>query len=250
MFGHGLLGSLEQVEEYGGEALARLTARARLLTFDARGHGQSEGLDDPAAYTWESLGLDMEALSLHAGERQAIVGGGSMGAAAALWLAIERPHSVRGLVLVMPPPLGPPELRGDEERQALAVLELLSTAVQSVGIEQTVELARQFPGFAATTEEAEARAQWLRAQNPRALRYAIPGLLRSPFHDPAAYRGIRVPTLVMAHEGDGLHPARAARLLAESIPGCRATIAPDPSYWRTHPDEFAREVESFLDAVG
>ena len=186
----------------------------------------------------------------HQGEERAFLGGASMGAATALWVALEQPERVRGLVLVMPPPLGETGLRGPSEKQALQVLDMLSAAVQNFGLEKTVELARNFPGFATTPAEGDERARWMLRQNPLTLAYAIRGLLQSPFHEADAYRRIRVPTLVMAHEGDGLHPARAAQLLGQAIPGATVHIAPSPDYWPTHPLEFLAEVELFLDRVG
>ncbi|MBI2767494.1 MAG: alpha/beta hydrolase [Chloroflexi bacterium] len=248
VFGHGVMGSIEQIDEHH-PALTALHGRIRLLVYDARGHGQSDGPTDSAHYTWESLGRDMSAFIDHAGETRAILGGGSMGAATALWVAIEQPERAKALVLVMPPPLGLATVRELAEKQALQLLEMLAAAVKNFGIEKTVELARQFPGFAATPEEADARAAWLLGQNPLTLAYAIDGLIDSAFHDPECYRAIRVPVLVIAHEGDGLHPARAAHLLKQNIPDCTLAVAPDPGYWRAHPGEFLAEVTAFLDRV-
>ena len=248
VFGHGLLGSIEQIDA-NQASLDDLQRRVRLLVYDARGHGQSGGPDESAHYTWETLGLDMCSLVEFAGEESAILGGGSMGAATALWAAIERPRYVRALVLVMPPPLGFEPMRGAGEKQALQVLELVAAAVQNFGLEKTIELARNFPGFAATPEEADERASWLLAQNPRALLHAIRGLIQAPFHDPECYRQIRVPTLVIAHEGDGLHPMRAAQLLQDTVPDCRIVVGPHPNYWRTHPEDFLAEIDKFLDRV-
>ncbi len=249
IFGHGLMGTIEQIDE-NLAALDQLYARVRLLVYDARGHGASEGPDDAAAYTWETLGRDMAGFIDHAGDERALIGGASMGAATALWVALEQPERVRGLVLVMPPPLGDESIRRDAEKQALRVLDMLSAAIQNFGLEKTVEIARSFPGFAATPEEADERARWMLRQNPRALAFAIRGLLQSPFHDPEEYRRITVPTLVLAHEGDGLHPARAAQLLGDTIPDVRVRIAPSADYWRTHPEDFVAEVSAFFDRVG
>jgi pimeloyl-ACP methyl ester carboxylesterase len=248
VFGHGLLGSIEQIDREA-PVLREFEPRLRLLLYDARGHGQSGGPDDPASYTWESLGLDMTAFLDHTGDEVAIFGGASMGAATALWAALERPERVRALVLVMPPPLGHPQMRGAEEQQALQMLEMLSAAVQNFGLEKTVELARQLPGFSESAG-AEERVAWLLEQNPAALRYAIPGLIQSPYHDPEDYRRITAPTIVLAEEGDPLHPARAARLVAERVPGARLTIAPEAGYWRTHPGELIAELSAFLDSLG
>lgn len=249
VIGHGLLGSIEQITEQFGVGVS-LAGRLRLLTYDARGHGQSEGPRDPAGYTWEALGLDMLELATRCGEERAVYGGGSMGAATALWLAVERPRVVRGLVLVMPPPLGGRGLQGEDERQAIQLLDFLTAAMGAYGLEKTVELARLIPGFASTPEAAEQRARWLREQNPLALSYAMRGLLDAPFHDPERYRAIRAPALVIGHEGDGLHPVRSARLLADAIEGSRLVVAPSPDYWESHPEELLGEIGAFLAAVG
>ncbi len=250
VFGHGLLGRIEQVHEENGSAREALTSSVRLLLYDARGHGQSAGPAEAAGYTWETMGRDMSGLARHVGAEQAIFGGASMGAATALWVALEQPERVRALVLVMPPPLGHEPMRAAAEKQAIQVLDLLSHAVENFGLEKTIELAKAFPGFAATPEEAEERAAWLRLQNPMALLHAIRGLVQSPFHDPEEYRGIAVPTLVIAHEGDGLHPVRAAQLLADTVPDCGLIVGKDPAYWRNNPAEMVAAIHAFLARVG
>lgn len=242
------MGSIEQVTE-NAPSLGDLLSRVRLLTYDARGHGLSGGPEDAADYTWETMGKDMSAFATFAGADRAIFGGASMGAATALWVALEQPERVRGLALMMPPPLGHVPMRTDAEQQAIAVLDLLSAAVKNFGVEKTVELAQNFPGFAPTPEEAHARASWLLQQNPLTLLYAIRGLIASPFHDPERYRDIHVPTIVLAHEDDGLHPARAARLLGDTIPDCEIVIAPEASYWQNHPAELHAHLSRFLDRV-
>lgn len=250
LFGHGLLGSIDQIEDMAPGLLQRLRADVRLLVYDARGHGRSSGPADSAQYTWESLGVDMCALVAHAGEQSAILGGASMGAASALWAAVERPDTVRALVLMIPPPLGHAAMRGPDEQQALAVLDMLAAAIENFGLEKTVELARSLPGFAESPEEADMRSRWLLEQNPLALTHAIRGLVRAPIHDPERYREIRAPMLVLAQEGDGLHPLRAARLLAEKVPHAKLSVAPSPGWWWAHPDDLIAELRAFMTAVG
>ena len=250
LFGHGLLGSVEQIEDQAPGLLGRLHEDVRLVVYDARGHGQSAGPEDSAQYTWETLGLDMCSLMEHTGETTAILGGASMGAASALWVGVERPECVRALVLMIPPPLGFPAMRGEDEQRALALLDMLAAAVQNFGLEKTAELARNLPGFAPTPEEAEMRARWLATQNPLALTHAIRGLVQAPIHDPERYREISAPMLVLAQEGDGLHPVRAARLLAETVPHARLAVAPSPGWWWSHPDELIAELRGFMTAIG
>ena len=52
VFGHGLMGSIEQVDPLeGGGALEYVLERVKLLIYDARGHGQSGGPEDANEYT-------------------------------------------------------------------------------------------------------------------------------------------------------------------------------------------------------
>ena len=247
VFGHGLLGSIEQVTDYAPR-LDELHEDIRLLTFDARGHGQSAGPLEPSGYTWETLGRDMVALAGEHGGERAIFGGGSMGAASALWVALERPESVSALVLMTPPPLGHPHMREDAEQGALNMLEGLAVAIQQFGLEQTIGMMRSLPGIG--NGAGGQFEQWLRAQDPAMFVHAIRGLMRSPYHDPAEYARINVPTLVLAHEGDPLHPVRAAKLVAEAVPGARLAVGDAPGYWRDNPGELLAEIRAFMAGLG
>ena len=244
VFGHGILGSIEQLLA-DAESLGRLEARLRVLLYDARGHGRSGGPLDPAGYSWQTLGEDMASLIEAHADGPAIVGGASMGAATALWVAIERPELVRAAVLVMPPPLGHRAMRGAEEHQAVELLSALAVAIENFGLETTVATLSQWPGFAADEAEREARAAWLAGQNPETVLHVLKGLVTAPFHDPELYRRIEAPLLVLAHEGDGLHPSRAARLLAENAPNARLVVA-DNGHWQRNPDALLAEMETFL----
>lgn len=71
----------------------------RVVTFDNRGHGQSEKLYDPSLYTLEAMAGDAAALLDHLAIPQADVMGYSMGARIALTLALTVPEKVRTLIL-------------------------------------------------------------------------------------------------------------------------------------------------------
>ncbi len=248
VIGHGILSSLEQFSDQSA-ALDLLAERYRILLFDARGHGQSEGPRDADGYSWRVLGEDMLALAALAGEERPILGGASMSAAGALWAGLEYPHTPRALVLIIPPPLGPRALQSEDERAALRTLSTLAGAVESFGLTDTMQLARSLPGFGAAVA-GEDRGDWLLSQNPRTIAPIIRGLFGAPAHDPSAYAAVRAPAIVFAHEGDPLHPIRSAWLLAERLPECRLHIGPEPNYWRDHPQELARELLAFLDEIG
>ncbi len=243
VIGHGVFSSLEQYAAHP-EALEILARRYRVLLYDVRGHGQSEGPQEPAGYSWRKLGEEMLALAAHVGETRPILGGASMSANAALWCAFERPEDVRALVLIAPPPLGPRELHHESETQALQLLATLATAVESLGLSGAADLIAGQPALAAA---AEGMAETLRSQNPRTIAPIIRGL-----HDPSPrgadeYAAIKVPVAVFAHPDDPLHPVRSANLLTERIPRCRLRLGPARNHWRDHPEQFAREIIAFLD---
>ncbi len=112
--GHGPLvvclpGMGELRSSYRRTVPALAAAGFRVACLDLRGHGGSDATfsryDDVAA------GQDALALVEHLGGGPALLVGNSMGAAAAVWAAAERPDAVAGLVLVGPfvrnPPMNP-----------------------------------------------------------------------------------------------------------------------------------------------
>ena len=102
LWGHGFASS---VQDEADRMLRwdRISARNRVVRWDARGHGLSTGTLDPDDYRWDNLGRDFVALADALGIERYAVGGVSMGAAAALHAATDAPSRVAGLVLVLPP---------------------------------------------------------------------------------------------------------------------------------------------------
>jgi pimeloyl-ACP methyl ester carboxylesterase len=80
-------------------APALVAAGYRVVTVDLRGHGDSSAAF--SSYGDEETAADTIALIEHLGEASVIIGN-SMGAAAAVLVAAERPELVRGLVLIGP----------------------------------------------------------------------------------------------------------------------------------------------------
>jgi pimeloyl-ACP methyl ester carboxylesterase len=74
-------------------------AGRRVILFDNRGHGMSEKLYDPEAYSTPLMSRDAANLLSHLGVRRADVMGYSMGARIGAYLALERPALVRSLIL-------------------------------------------------------------------------------------------------------------------------------------------------------
>src|SRR6058998_169884 len=73
--------------------------RYRLITWDMRGHGQTESPDDPARYSTELTVADMRALLASLGVSRAVVGGLSLGGYMSLAFYLTYPEMVEALII-------------------------------------------------------------------------------------------------------------------------------------------------------
>jgi pimeloyl-ACP methyl ester carboxylesterase len=96
---HGLTATHRYVV-MGSKALER--SGHRVISYDARGHGQSDPAPDPAAYRYDDLRDDLVRVMDEKGIDRAVLAGASMGAHTSLQLALEQPERVAGLVVVTP----------------------------------------------------------------------------------------------------------------------------------------------------
>src|SRR3954469_10877271 len=73
--------------------------RMRVIALDQRGHGESEKLHEPQAYTRANLAADALALLDHLGVGRCDVFGYSMGTRTAMQVALDAPERVTNLIL-------------------------------------------------------------------------------------------------------------------------------------------------------
>ncbi len=240
IFQHGLCGDARQPADVFPVAFAD-----RRLTLECRGHGGSEA-GDPAAFSIATFADDLAALIEAKAIGPCIVGGISMGAAIALRLAVTRPDLVRALVLARPawvtdaapPNMAPNLLVGDLLAQHPA-------AEARDMFERTDIVAR-------LTAEAPDNLASLRGFFDRAPQTVTAELLRrisadGPGVDRDQVSGIAMPTLVIGHGRDAVHPLAHAEALAELIPGAWLDIIPpkadDPDGYRAG---FRAALDQFL----
>ncbi|HLH64676.1 MAG TPA: alpha/beta fold hydrolase [Solirubrobacteraceae bacterium] len=223
LLAHGLTATRRYVV-MGSTALAR--GGHRVLAYDARGHGASSPAEEPAAYTYEDLGADMEAVLDFAGVERAVIAGASMGAHTAAWMALRRPERVAGLVLITPAFAGAEEALSPER---LARWDALSEGLRRGGVE----------GFLEAYGEPAVPARWRQTvltvirqrlslhQHPLAVADALRVVPRSlPFQRLDELASISVPTAVVASddEADPEHPRAVGEAYAAMIPGSRLVL--------------------------
>jgi pimeloyl-ACP methyl ester carboxylesterase len=216
---HGLTATHRYVV-MGSTALAR--SGHRVVAYDARGHGRSSPAPDPSAYTYEDLGLDLEAVLDASQMRRAVLAGASMGAHTALWLALHRPERVAGLVLITP--AFDPASNDDPRR--LAHWDALAAGLRTGGVD----------GFLAAYGEPRVPERWRETvervirqrlaahEHLGALADALQVVPRShPFEHVDELAAIGAPAVVVSSsdEADPEHPQVVAEAYARAIPGAR-----------------------------
>jgi len=228
--GHGipvvLLHGLTATRRYvvmGSKALER--SGHRVIAYDARGHGRSSPAADPAAYGYGELGRDLEAVLDGLGVRRAVLAGASMGAHTALWLALNVPERVGGLVVITP--AFDPAARDDLAR--LGRWDALAQGLREGGVEGFLEAYGEPSGAPAIRDTVlkVIRQRMSQHEHPEAVADALSAVPRSrPFGTLAELGAIAVPVTVVvsADDFDPGHPQEIGEAYADQITGARVVL--------------------------
>jgi pimeloyl-ACP methyl ester carboxylesterase len=242
LWGHSLMGSMSQEEASDLMPWRGIDAHARLVRWDARGHGASETTLEVGDYRWSELAKDLWAIADEFEVKQAVVGGISMGAGTALHAAMQEPRRTLGLVLMAPP------TAWDTRPRQCRLYRGMAKLTEFVGL-HPFRLLSEISGRAARNAQL-ARLQHsvmrgLRTADPRAVRMALRGAARSDLPAPESLDALEVPTLILAWKDDWSHPLSTARVLAERLPDARLEVMGETSDL----DEWPGLVREFIDSL-
>jgi len=221
-----------------------------VITYDARGHGESGAAPDNEGYGYPWLVADLErVIEERVGEGRFLLGGHSMGAHTAVAYALEHPERLAGLVVIGP------VYAGVVTDEALAYWDGLADALERDGVE----------GFVAFIDAQGPDPQWRETilritrerialhRDPQALAAALREVPRSrPFDSLAELEFLDVPALVVAsHDvADPGHPYSVAEAYAERIPGARLVSEAEgdsPLAWQG--GKLSREIADFASLI-
>jgi 3-oxoadipate enol-lactonase len=217
---HGLTATRRYVL-HGSVTLAR--RGYRLISYDARGHGESSPAPNGAGYGYEALVGDLAAvLTERAADERPVLGGHSMGCHTAVSYALEHSDRVAALVLGGPVTLGIPA-----SEETLAYWARLADGLEKGGVEGFMEAYEASLGAAPSWRETAlriTRERMRRHRHPEAVARALREVPRSlPFEGLADLETLDVPALVVASydEADPGHPYAIAEAWAERLPAGR-----------------------------
>lgn len=220
VFQHGLCGDALQPAQVAPPG-------ARHVVLDCRGHGQSAAgpLDLLSIATFAE---DLAALIKGQSFGPCVIGGISMGAAIALRLAVTRPDLVRALVLARPAWICAAAPQNMEPNAHVG--EMLLQAPDPAEREEYLR-SPEAQQLAAEAPDNLASLSGFFDRPPRAVTAAL--LTRISRDGPgvteADLAALRIPTLVIGHDRDLIHPWTHATRLAALIPGAQLVKIPAKS---------------------
>jgi len=246
---HGLTASRRYVT-HGSRVLER--AGHRVITYDARGHGESDPAPAGQSYGYPELIGDLErVVEAEVGAGRFILGGHSMGAHTAVGYALAHPERLDGLVVIGP------TYTGELTEATLAYWDGLAAALEGEGIDGFVEYLIREGTTAETWREPVARISRERMElhrDPRELARALRETPASrPFGSLADLAGLDVPALVVAShdEADPGHPYAVAEAYAAALPRARLISEDEgqsPLAWQG--GRLSREIDLFAVELG
>jgi pimeloyl-ACP methyl ester carboxylesterase len=241
---HGITATRRYVV-HGSRALER--AGHAVVSYDARGHGESDPAPAGQSYGYPELVGDLEAVvAATIGEARFTLAGHSMGAHTAVAYALRHPERLAGLVVIGP------TYTGEITAATLAYWDGLAATLEQGGVDGFVEYVDRNQRADPAWRDAVlrfTRERLLRQRHPEALVEALRAVPRSrPFATMAELESLRMPALVVAsHDAaDPGHPREAAEAYAERLPRARLTGEAEgrsPLAWQG--GRLSREIAAF-----
>jgi 3-oxoadipate enol-lactonase len=230
------------LESWDG-VIGRLGPAVRSLSYDLRGHGESEKV--PGPYTMDDFVADLKALAEQLGWTRFDLVGFSLGGLVAQALTLRYPAQVRSLTIVS----SVADRTAEEKERVLQRASKLRESGAAAHLGEAVERWFSDAFAAAHPEVIEARKARSMRNDPASYAAAYAVLAGSDFVD--RLHEIACPALVMTGEHDVGSTPRMAGTMSARIPDARLKILPGlkHSVLLEAPDLVAETIEQFLKEV-
>jgi 3-oxoadipate enol-lactonase len=243
---HGITATRRYVV-HGSRALER--AGHTVVSYDARGHGESDPAPDSEGYGYPELVTDLErVVAAGVGEDPFVLAGHSMGSHTAVAYALRHPDRLAGLVVIGP------VYSGTIPAEALEHWDGLAAALREGGVDGFVAFIDREQGIDPSWRETVlrfTRERMLLHRDLAAQAEALRQVPRSrPFESLEELDSLQVPALVVASrdEADPGHPSEVAAAYAEHLPQARLIgeqAGESPLAWQG--GKLSREIAAFCE---
>lgn len=235
---HGLLMNRHMYDHLAPEMASR---GLRVIAVDLLGHGESDKPTDMRAYNMTRFADQLAALVDHLELDRPVVGGTSLGANSALEMAVRHPRASRALFIEMPVLDNALVAAGLIFLPILLALRVAKPVLRGVAA-VTNRVPRSLYGV-------DLLLDWTR-RPPEASEAVLEGILFGRTAPPREERQlIGMPTLVIGHPSDPLHPFTDSDMLVEELPAARLVSAESIFEWRLNPGRLDDELASFVAEV-
>lgn len=191
------------------------------VRFCFRGHGHSSSPE--TGYRFADFARDLDAVAGAYGARIAV--GTSLGAGAIGYLVSRQPDRFDKLVLLLPAGLDRAFRYKD---RMLRMASLIEGKSQEEAIETVLSDPERVANYLEMPWLRDFDARLLAGLNPVGVPRAIREIIEDwPLRDREELRSVTAPTLIIAREGDVIHPAEVARVLDEYMPNAELMMFPD-----------------------
>jgi 3-oxoadipate enol-lactonase len=200
--------------------LADLTALVpgTKVRFCFRGHGHSSSPE--TGYRFADFARDVDAVAKAHDARIAF--GTSLGAGAIGHLVVREPSRFDKLVLLLPAGL---DRAFEYKDRMLRMASLIDGKSKEEAIESVLSDPERVAGYLEMPWLRDFDQRLLAGLNPVGVPRAIREVIEDwPIEDREDLRRVAAPTLIIAREGDVIHPAVVARILAEMMPNAELML--------------------------
>jgi len=230
--------------------------RYRIVTFDARGSGESA---DVPPYTHAQWVADIDAIREHLGLEQIVMAGGSYGGFLAMEYTLAHPERVQALILR--------DTAANTDYDHLAVERARSTdrvtidewTISRIGtghFADNTEFERYWRGILPLYDHAYDPAATERKAQATSYHYATHnaafGVNMREYDLTGRLGEIACPTLVVVGRHDWRTPVQASQTIADGIPGAELVVFEESGHspQLEEPEKFQSVVRDFLDRSG
>ncbi len=214
----------------------------RVILLDLPGHGLSDKPRRASFHRMDTYARHVVALLDHLGIDKAVIGGVSLGASVALMAAAQSPQRVQGLIIEMP------VLEWAVPSAALTFVPLL------LAVHYARPVVRAFAGvmrrLPRTGIGALDSVMNSLSNDPLETAAVLHGVIAGPITPTVDERtAMMMPTLVIGHGADRIHPFHDADRLALRMPNARLVRASSLFELRVRPGRLTNEIADLLDTA-
>ena len=235
IFTHGYAGTTKSWEEH----VAVFSKKYRFITYDMRGHGQTEAPKDLSLYTQDIVVEDIYQLLLHLGIKKAVVGGLSLGGYLTIHFYHQHPEMTAAIILMgTGPGYRTPEKARDWNQTRLDCARVLETK----GIQGFLDSPYSINNYYTSPDV-------MRKHNPTGLANISRGVMVNPWGQ-EILPNIKVPALIICGDKD-VDFLPATDYMAQKINGAQKAIISNAGHGVNidQPRVFESTVLNFLDSL-